>query len=258
MHSGFDRGPGADEEADRGAPRRPSRFWGVWAPVTALTGTAAVVISALVFALVFSAGPEVFAGDSGPEPAPEVDGCLDFLALAEDAVPIIGPALLTSDDLETWWESTGQGQPDRLSIGIDDLIAHYLDEGEAEGVRGDLAFAQAVLETGYFTNDDTLINNFAGIGHYDHADAGIDFDDAHTGVRAQIQLLKRFALGNDAELAGDEVAPDALASATTWDELAGTWATDTSYWSSLNRLYRQMLTEAGHRYSNLFRSPDHC
>src|SRR5438105_3582794 len=88
--------------------------------------------------------------------------------VADDGTPtILGPSTLTVTDLRTWWDATGRGQPTLLRIAIADLIALYLSEGDAEGVRGDMAFAQAVLETGYFANSDTAINNFAGIGHHD-------------------------------------------------------------------------------------------
>src|SRR5690606_14622530 len=100
---------------------------------------------------------------------------------------------LTVSDLRAWWSSTGRGQPSRLGIAIDDLIALYVTEGDAEGVRGDMALAQAVLETGHFTNSDTAINNYAGIAHYDGAASGSAFRDPIIGVRAQIQLLKKYA-----------------------------------------------------------------
>ena len=85
---------------------------------------------------------------------------------------ILGPPTLTVGDLTRWWDDTRRSQPTRLAMPIDDVIALYLSEGDAEGVRGDLAFAQAVHETGYFTSSDTARNNFAGIAHYDHADTG--------------------------------------------------------------------------------------
>lgn len=166
--------------------------------------------------------------------------------IADDGTPsILGPSVLTVTDLRTWWDRTGRGQPSRLEIAIDDLIALYISEGDAEGVRGDLALAQALLETGNFTNSDTAINNYAGIAHYDGTSSGSAFPDPIVGVRAQIQLLKKYALGNDAPLARPDVAPRAGASATTWSGLAETWASDTRYWTSINRIYESMLEHAG-------------
>ena len=173
-------------------------------------------------------------------------GCGEVGEVADDGTPsILGPSTLTVSDLRAWWNSTGRGQPARLGIAIEDLIALYLSEGDAEGVRGDRALAQAVLETGYFTNSDTAINNFAGIAHYDGAASGSAFVDPIIGVRAQIQLLKKYVLGNDAPLANPNVAPRAGASATTWGGLAGTWASATTYWTSLNSVYESMLAHAG-------------
>lgn len=173
-------------------------------------------------------------------------GCGEIGEVADDGTPsILGPSALTVSDLRAWWNSTGRGQPSRLGIAIEDLIALYLSEGDAEGVRGDMALAQAVLETGHFTSSDTAINNFAGIAHYDGAAFGSAFVDPIIGVRAQIQLLKKYALGNDAPLANPNVAPRAGASATTWGGLAGTWASATTYWTSLSSVYESMLAHAG-------------
>ena len=174
---------------------------------------------------------------SGGDPA-----CQQPPGVTDDGTPsILGPSTLSVSDLTAWWDGTGKGQPPRLSLSVDDVISIYLAEGDAEGVRGDLAFAQAVHETGYFTNSDTAINNFAGIAHYDQAASGVGFPDALTGIRAQIQLLKKYAAGNNAPLAHNDVSPDAGASATTWGGLAGTWASSTQYWTSLEALYQSML-----------------
>jgi hypothetical protein len=178
----------------------------------------------------------------------ESTGCAAAVEPADDGTPsIVGAFALAVADLTAWWANSDRGQPAQLNLPIEDVIALYITEGDAEGVRGDIAFAQAVHETGYFTNEDTAINNFAGIGHPDHADSGRTFPDALTGVRAQIQLLKKYALGNDATLARPDVAPDAGASATTWGGLAGTWASSTRYWTSIDALYQSMLEHAGAR-----------
>lgn len=168
------------------------------------------------------------------------------VGVADDGTPsILGPGTLTADDLRTWWQASRGVQPPRLGAPIDDVIALYLTEGGAEGVRGDWAFAQAILETGYFTNTDTAINNFAGIAHYDHATSGMAFPDVTTGVRAHVQLLRKYALGNDTEMARPDVSPNAGATSTTWGGLAGTWATSPEYWPSLSALYESIATHTG-------------
>ena len=172
-------------------------------------------------------------------------GCPDGGQVADDGTPrILGPSTLTISDLRAWWTSTGRGQPARLRIDIEILLSLYLSEGEAEGVRGDIALAQAVLETGHFTNSDTALNNFAGIALYDGTASGSAFRDPVVGVRAQIQLLKKYALGNHAPLASADVSPNAGATATTWGGLAGTWASAKNYWTSLSSVYESMRSHA--------------
>jgi hypothetical protein len=47
------------------------------------------------------------------------------------------------------------------------------------------------------------------------------------------------------DLAHPDVAPNAAATATTWADLAGTWASDPTYWTKLNEIYTDMLTGVG-------------
>ena len=48
------------------------------------------------------------------------------------------------------------------------MIPLYITEGTAEGVRGDVTFAQSCLETGNFTFSESAVtlaqNNFCGMG----------------------------------------------------------------------------------------------
>lgn len=78
-----------------------------------------------------------------------------------------------------------------------DMVPLYLSEGEAEGVRGDIAFAQSCLETGNFTFSGSAVtldqNNFAGMGVMKNGMKGLSFDTAQLGIRCQIQHLKAYA-----------------------------------------------------------------
>ena len=80
-----------------------------------------------------------------------------------------------------------------------DMIPYYLSEGEAEGVRGDIAFAQSCVETGNFafpaaTCAVTLEqNNFAMMGVTATFAKGLSFGTPQLGIRAQIQHLKAYA-----------------------------------------------------------------
>ena len=78
-----------------------------------------------------------------------------------------------------------------------DMIQLYLSEGEAEGVRGDIAFAQSCLETGNFTFSGSAVtlsqNNFCGLGVTQKGKTRLSFDTAQLGIRAQVQHLKAYA-----------------------------------------------------------------
>ena len=72
----------------------------------------------------------------------------------------------------------------------------YLSEGAKEGIRGDLAFAQALHETNFFKFGGDVLphqNNFAGLGATGNGVRGHSFETPQAGVRAQIQHLKAYA-----------------------------------------------------------------
>lgn len=88
---------------------------------------------------------------------------------------------------------------------LDKIINSYLKYGEAERIRGDIAFAQACLETGNFTFKDTAVKyeqyNFCGMGVTKKGLTGNSFDSIEQGVLAQIQHLKAYANTQDLKLA---------------------------------------------------------
>lgn len=72
----------------------------------------------------------------------------------------------------------------------------YIDEANAEGVKAEVAFAQAMLETGFLKFGGDVKPgqyNFAGLGAVGNGAAGNSFKDVRTGIRAQIQHLKCYA-----------------------------------------------------------------
>ena len=77
---------------------------------------------------------------------------------------IMGNAVATAEQMETYI----QGKNPQVLQSVLDMIPLYLSEGQAEGVRGDIAFAQSCLETGNFTFSGSAVtldqNNFCGDG----------------------------------------------------------------------------------------------
>lgn len=104
---------------------------------------------------------------------------------------------LSATDLTTWFENRTPRPRGAYgaTVPVSDLAAYFVDEGSAEGVSGDVAFMQAIVETGWFRfggRVDARANNFAGIGAHDRNEPA-RFLDARTGVRAQIQHLRAYA-----------------------------------------------------------------
>ncbi|MEO6627825.1 MAG: DUF4214 domain-containing protein [Aquihabitans sp.] len=154
------------------------------------------------------------------------------------STPVMGRAQLTAADLVGWYRSTGK--TNRSTEGIDALAGYFIQEGSDEGVAGDLAFAQAIVETGYFAFSSRVVptfNNFSGLGAVDSGTSAETFPDARTGVRAQIQHLRAYAdptvtasnLSHPlVDTRFNKVSPKGKA--TTWDQFGGgNWATDPLY-----------------------------
>lgn len=85
----------------------------------------------------------------------------------------------------------------QVSDSVTKMISLYITEGLAEGVRGDIAFAQSCLETGNFTFNGSAVtldqNNFCGLGVNITGKKGCSFKTAKEGIRAQIQHLQAYA-----------------------------------------------------------------
>ena len=83
-----------------------------------------------------------------------------------------------------------------IATSVENLVDLYYKEGNKERVRPDLAFAQALLETGHFSYGGDVYphqNNYAGIGATGNKAKGAYFPTPEIGVRSQIQHLLCYA-----------------------------------------------------------------
>jgi vacuolar-type H+-ATPase subunit D/Vma8 len=181
-----------------------------------------------------------------------VVGILEFEKAATSASsPILGPTLLTAQQMADFVRA--QGYTPRLTVPLDELAQSYVTEGNSAGVRGDVAFAQSILETGGFSfpgGGQVLINdnNFAGIGACDSCKHGFSFESALIGVRAQMQALRIYVDPNLTEttLTDPLVMPKMLnlgfrGRVQTWWDLWGTWATGAFYGQRVYDIYTRMV-----------------
>ena len=118
---------------------------------------------------------------------------------------IMGKSVATVDQMQSYIKRVNPAVPQSVL----DMIPFYLTEGKAEGVRGDIAFAQSCLETGNFIFKGSAVtldqNNFAGIGVTQNGIKGNSWATPQLGIRAQIQHLKAYA--SDDPLTGACVDP---------------------------------------------------
>ena len=168
------------------------------------------------------------------------------------ATPIRGQPVLGSEEMARWFRST-RGDRARTTVSIPELAGFYVEEGSAENVRSDIAFAQSILETAGFRFPDggqvaPVDNNFAGMGACDSCATGLRFPDARTGVRAQIQQLRVYAQPGlrNSMLAHPAVDPRLdthflRGRVPTWDGLTHTWATADGYGDRILEIYCEML-----------------
>jgi N-acetylmuramoyl-L-alanine amidase CwlA len=110
---------------------------------------------------------------------------------------IMGKAKASAQQMALFARSKN-AEPQLPACSLEQLAQFFLEEGEAEGVRGDVAFAQSLHETGFFKYGGIVLptqNNYAGIGALNGNATGqaATFPDPRTGVRAQIQHLKAYA-----------------------------------------------------------------
>jgi Mannosyl-glycoprotein endo-beta-N-acetylglucosaminidase len=135
---------------------------------------------------------------------------------------------------------------------LGNIATYYIEEGNAAGVRGDIAFAQGILETGWFMYGGQVQpnqNNFAGIRNADGVGFA-SFGSARLGVRAQIQHLRRYA--DPAASCAPPANVDPRCSlvtpgiAPTWQQLDGKWAVPgTGYGNRIIGIYNDLRAAVG-------------
>jgi hypothetical protein len=182
-------------------------------------------------------------------------------------ITVMGDSELTGDQIKTWFEARGVHYQLSGDTTIGELADLFVEEGAAEHVRGDIAFAQAILETGSFGH--ATDNNYGGIGACDSCNGEIPFPTPRDGVRGQIQMLKNYAdPGSRASnLANPPSAPiygrDPVSSANSYDTFFakgrvptwnlmgnGNWATAPEYAPKVLGLYFEMVASANRKAVN--------
>lgn len=164
---------------------------------------------------------------------------------------IIGTPLASQEQCVRYLLSNNP-HPD-ITVSPQQLVSYYYEEGEREGIRPDVAFAQALKETGFFRYGGDVIpeqNNFCGLGTTGGGVKGAFFATAQLGVRAHIQHLLAYSSTREpSEPVIDpryQLVRDSYGTRTlgTWEDLNGRWAVPGyTYGQSILSMFRAMLTE---------------
>lgn len=169
---------------------------------------------------------------------------------------IMGSSKVNAKDLAAWYSSKGKTFPSDTYVcygasNIEEFCQIYCEEAAAEGVRAEVAFCQAMNETGWLKFGGQVKAgqcNFAGIGALDGGASGADFSTygenaVRMGVRAQIQHLKAYA--SKESLANECVDPRfqlvERGCAPTVGGLSKRWASSATYGQDLARLVNDLL-----------------
>jgi hypothetical protein len=215
----------------------------------------------LASALVLSA---CLAPSPSPPPAPPSDG-----APGSAGVPVMGQSRLSPEQLVAYYQKRSSLAYRATGATLQQLATMFVTEGNRYNVRGDIAFAQSIVETAWFNYPDygqvrPTDNNFAGIGACDSCGTGFGFSSALSGVRAQLQLLRNYADASSRttnipdppvpELWGSNPTTAAYnfdhyfakGDAPLWNNMGnGNWATAPNYATVVLSIYNQMLTDSG-------------
>jgi Mannosyl-glycoprotein endo-beta-N-acetylglucosaminidase len=194
-------------------------------------------------------------------------------AVVTTHTPVMGPNLLSAPQLARWFNSVEGGtKPNVPSLddNVTALAQTFIDEGRIEGVRGDIAFVQSIIETGWFSFAHSQIppdaNNFAGLNAFDgraglpnckHGDSAPSrcFATAKLGVLNQIELLRSYADATTKNLKHQLIsAPsDRVGDAPIWEYFGGSncpcgkliWASAKNYGIDILKLYSEALVFNG-------------
>jgi hypothetical protein len=183
----------------------------------------------------------------------------------------MGQARLSADQVVAYFRARAPKATPYRATGatLEQLAAMFVTEGNRYNVRGDVAFAQSIIETGWFFYPDAGIvrpdnNNFAGIGACGSSGNGYQFSSALTGVRAQLQVLRNYAdAASTTASIPDPPVPEAWGSnpataaynfdhyfhkgrAPKWADMGnGNWATAPDYGKLVLKVYGEMLAYYG-------------
>lgn len=172
---------------------------------------------------------------------------------------IMGTTTVTLEEMTDLYEMQRAEYPQSLKDGgaetIEDFCRIILEEAEDEGVRAEVVYVQAMLETGWLQFGGDAVEsqfNFSGLGTTGGGVQGNSYPDVRTGIRAQVQHLKAYA--STEELSGScvdsrfDMVKRGSAPYVEWlgiqeNPNGGGWAAGAGYGEKLRKLLTDLKEE---------------
>lgn len=185
-----------------------------------------------------------------PAPSPAGAGDVTSIATITDITDsyhtITGSSLVDADGMYRFVIANNPDFDRNIAEAFHSISKKY-------GVRGDMAFCQAILETGWFkftggTKVTPDQHNYCGLGVTKLGMKGHSFPTVEDGVTAQIQHLYAYAvsapLPKGEKLIDPRFHKVRRGCAPTWNDLSGRWAANPRYAERILDLYAKLLTSA--------------
>lgn len=156
-----------------------------------------------------------------------------------DLDPIMGTSYLTAIQLAKFVKSKNPA--------FDSNIANeFIERCKKYGIRGDVAFCQSILETGWFKYEGSAVtadqHNYAGLGVTSNGVKGLSFGSVGIGVEAQLQHLYAYAtrepLPNGIPMIDPRFTFVNRGSAPRWVDLNGKWSSGIEYGQKILAIYK--------------------
>ena len=164
---------------------------------------------------------------------------------------IIGTALATQEQCVNYLLRNNPNP--NLKVSAEEIVRIYYEEAGREGIRPDVAFCQALKETGFFRYGGDVIpeqNNFCGLGTTGGGVRGEFFATPQLGVRAHIQHLLAYSSTRRPTMPVVDprygLVREAYGSRTLgkWQDLNGRWAVPGRFYGQeILSMLRDILVE---------------
>lgn len=194
-------------------------------------------------------GKSVYVGKEptpAPKPTPPPAPKPEPVDIHKDHVPIMGESVASKRQMVGFLKEKNPSFVD-----AEEVADAFLEVGKIYGVKGDIAFCQSLIETGWFKFDGgTAVtpdqHNYCGMGVTSKGLKGNSFETVKAGVTAQIQHLYAYASKEplpEGEINLDPrfhlVSPRGVA--PHWEDLSMKWAMNENYGAHILAMYKNLM-----------------